>query len=161
MPARGGARRSGLPPRGKSAAAPARRRFALRDARIRAKLGLILVIPILAIASLTGLRLIDSGKRALAAQALAGEPNAGADFANQVKVTKAATGSYSAHRGRVSRIPAALKDRLDRIDTQLSTLDTLRGQVTSGQGISISEVVVRYGVIIDDMVGYHSEIVQV
>ncbi len=189
MPARGSVSRGGIPPRGKRAASgPPRRRFGLRDARIRAKLGVILIIPILAIVSLTALRLVDSGKRALAAQlvaaltslssdlsdathelqreriiaaqVLAGDPNAAADYARQVKVTKAATGSYSAHRAKVSRMPAALNDRLNRIDQQLSTVDTLRQQVTSGQGISIGEVVVRYGVIIDHMVEYHSEVVQ-
>jgi signal transduction histidine kinase len=189
MPARGSAPRGGLPPRGKSAAGgPRRRRFALRDTRIRAKLGVILVIPILAIVSLTGVRLIDSGKRALAAQlvaslsslssdladathelqrertvaaqVLAGEPGAAAEYSRQVKVTKAAAGSYAAHRSKVNRMPGILRDRLDRIDQQLSTLDALRGQVSGGQGISISEVVVRYGVVIDDMVGYHNEVVQ-
>ena len=131
MPARGSVSRGGIPPRGKRAASgPPRRRFGLRDARIRAKLGVILIIPILAIVSLTALRLVDSGKRALAAQlvaaltslssdlsdathelqreriiaaqVLAGDPNAAADYARQVKVTKAATGSYSAHRAKVS-----------------------------------------------------------
>jgi signal transduction histidine kinase len=179
----------GIPPRGKSTGpVPSRRRFGLRDARIRAKLGLILVIPILAIVSLTVVRLVDSGKRALSAQLVAsltslssdvadathelqrerilaaevlgGEPKAAADFSRQVKVTKAATGSYTAHRGRVSRMPAALADHLNRIDQQLSTVDSLRDQVTGGQGVSISEVLVRYGVVIDDMVAHHSQIVQ-
>ncbi len=176
-------------PRGKAKGpARGRRRFALRDARIRAKLGVILVIPILAIASLTAVRLIDSGRRALSAQliaslttlsadladathelqreridaakVLAGEPNSAAEYDRQIKVTKASTGTFSAHRGKVSRMPAGLTERLNRIDQQLSTVDALRQQVTSGQGISISEAVVRYGVVIDDMVGYHGQVVQ-
>ncbi|OLB81846.1 MAG: hypothetical protein AUI14_01835 [Actinobacteria bacterium 13_2_20CM_2_71_6] len=176
------------PPRGKPAGPGAnRRRFGLRDARIRSKLGLILVIPILAIVSLTGVRFIDSGKRALSAQLvaslttlsadiadathelqrermaaadlLANEPNSAAAFDRQIKLTKAATGTYSAHR-KVSRLPDAIEQRLSRIDQQLSTVDTMREQVASGQGISIGEVVVRYGVVIDDMVGYHGDVVQ-
>ena len=83
MPARGSAPRGGLPPRGKSAAGgPRRRRFALRDTRIRAKLGVILVIPILAIVSLTGVRLIDSGKRALSAQLVASLTSLSSDLAD-------------------------------------------------------------------------------
>jgi hypothetical protein len=169
MPARGGAPRGGIPSRGK-AAVPNRRRFALRDARIRAKLGAILVVPILAILGLTTLRLVDSTQRALsaqlvasltslsadladtthemqrerilAAQLLANEPTAPADYGRQVKVTKAATGDFLAHRAKVRRVPAALSTVLDRIGAQLSTVDTLREQVTS-QGISPDEAVVR------------------
>jgi hypothetical protein len=186
MPARGNMPRGGMSSRAKPGGAT-RRRFALRDARIRSKLGLILVIPIIAIVSLTAVRLVDSGKRALsaqlvasltglsgdiadathelqreriaAAQVLAGEPNAPAAYDRQIKVTKAATGTYTEHRGKISRMPGALDQRLTRVDQQLSTVDTLREQVVNGS-VSIGEVVVRYGVVIEDMVGYHGQVVQ-
>ena len=45
-------------------------RSGLRDAKIRSKLGLILVIPLVAVIVLAGLRLVDSGQRALAANLL-------------------------------------------------------------------------------------------
>ena len=63
MPARGNVPRRGTSPRVRPAGNP-RRRFGLRDARIRSKLGVILIIPILAIVSLTTVRLLDSGRRA-------------------------------------------------------------------------------------------------
>jgi signal transduction histidine kinase len=172
---------------GKPAGSPVRRRFGLRDARIRSKLGIILVIPIIAIVSLTTVRLVDSGKRALsarlvvsltelstdiadathelqrermaAAEVLANKPAAPAEYDRQIKVTRAATGTYTAYRGKIGRLPAALNERLTRIDQQLSTVDTLRDQVGKG-AVSIGEVVVRYGVVIDDMVGYHGQLVQ-
>src|SRR4051794_34572409 len=81
MPARGNAPRGGTPPRAK-ASGPTRRRFGLRDARIRSKLGLILVIPIIAIVSLTAVRLVDSGKRALSAQLVASLTSLSADIAD-------------------------------------------------------------------------------
>jgi signal transduction histidine kinase len=186
MPARGNVPRRGTSPRARSAGKP-RRRFGLRDARIRSKLGVILIIPILAIVSLTTVRLVDSGKRALsaqlvasltalsadlagathelqreritAAQVIAGDTNAPAAYDRQIKVTKAATGVYNEHRGKISRMPGALADRLNRIDQQLSTVDALREQVVN-RAVSIGEVVVRYGVVIDDMVGYHGDLVQ-
>ena len=71
MPARGNnVPRRGTSSRAKPGGKP-RRRFGLRDARIRSKLGVILIIPILAIVSLTTVRLVDSGKRALSAQLVA------------------------------------------------------------------------------------------
>jgi signal transduction histidine kinase len=162
-----------------------RRRISLRDAGIRAKLGLILVIPIVAIASLTVVRLADSGQRALSAQLVAGLAALSGDvadashqlqrermvaaeflagsagsavFVKQNELTNATTTVYKQHR-QLGRLPAALKDRLDRIDRQLSTLDAMRQQVLNQQ-VSASEMVVRYGVIINEMVGYHSQIVQ-
>src|SRR2546421_2120138 len=186
MPARGNVPRRGPSSRAKPGGKP-RRRFGLRDARIRSKLGVILIIPILAIVSLTTVRLVDSGKRALsaqlvasltalsadlagvthelqreriiAAQVIAGDASAPATYDRQIKVTKAATGVYNEHRGRISRMPGGIADRLNRIDQQLSTVDTLREQVVN-RAVSIGEVVVRYGVVIDDMVGYHGDLVQ-
>src|SRR5207248_3236965 len=76
MPARG--RRPG---RGMAAAGLPRPRLGLRDASIRAKLGLILVIPLLAIASLTIIRLVDSGQRALSAKLAAALRALGGDVA--------------------------------------------------------------------------------
>src|SRR2546430_16633688 len=121
MPVRGNPPRGGRSARARPAG-PTRRRFGLRDARIRSKLGLILVIPIIAIVSLTTVRLVDSGKRALSAQlvasltslsadiadathelqreriaaapVVAGRPNAVPPDDRPIKVTKAATGIH-------------------------------------------------------------------
>src|SRR5690349_10713830 len=47
---------------------PKRRRLGLRDARIRSKLGVLLVVPLAAIVVLAALRLVDSGQRAISAE---------------------------------------------------------------------------------------------
>src|SRR5436305_3539182 len=181
MPARG--RRPG---RGMAAAGLPRPRLGLRDASIRAKLGLILVIPLLAIASLTIIRLVDSGQRALSAKlvsaltALSGDVDdathqfqrerilaaqyldgaiGSAVFVKQTQQTNTAIDGYRLGR-KISGLPAPVRARLDRIDQQLSIVDTMRQQVVSQQGITAAEAVVRYGVIIDDLVAYPVEIAQ-
>lgn len=158
----------------------------MRDAGIRTKLGLILVIPILAIVSLTIVRVFDSGQRALNAQLVSGLTALSGDIAEateqlqhervlaaellsgdidsgtyvkQTQQTRTAVATYQGHR-QINRLPAVLKQRLDRIDQQLSTVDDMRKQVATQQGITAAEAVVRYGAIIDGMVGYHNEIAQ-
>jgi len=131
--------------------------------------------------------LVDSGQRALSAQlvaslaALSGDVadtthqlqkermtaaeylsggSASAAFGKQTEQTNAAITVYKEHR-QLNRLPGALRERLDRIDQQLSTLEAMRQQVVAQQGISAGEAVVRYGVIIDDLVAYHDDVVQV
>ena len=169
-----------------AAAGLPRPRLGLRDASIRAKLGLILVIPLLAIASLTIIRLVDSGQRALSAKlvsaltALSGDVAdtthqfqrerilaaqyldgaiGSAVFVKQTQQTNTAIDGYRLGR-KISGLPAPVRARLDRIDQQLSIVDTMRQQVVSQQGITAAEAVVRYGVIIDDLVAYPVEIAQ-
>jgi signal transduction histidine kinase len=161
-----------------------RRRVGLRDAGIRAKLGVILVIPILAIVSLTAIRLVDSGQRALSAQLVSGLTALSGDiaettqqlqrerlyaveylsgdlssavFVKQTHQTDTSIATYQAHR-HINRLPAVLRQRLDRVDQQLSTVASMRTQVVDQRDIGASEAVVRYGAIIDDLVGYHGQI---
>ncbi len=164
-------------------------RLSLRDARIRAKLGIILAIPILAIVSLAVDRLVDGGQRAASARLAASltalsadiadvthnlqkermdagpvldkAPGAAASFTKQTAVTDAALGAYETHRRQLTAVPPAVNDRLTRIDQQLSTVNAVRGQVTGGQATAVGAVVMRYGVIIDDLVAYHGQVAQV
>jgi signal transduction histidine kinase len=161
-----------------------RRRPGIRDAGIRAKLGTILVIPILAIVSLTIIRLVDSGQHALSARlvsaltAFSSDVSettqqlqherilaveyldgdlSGAVFTKQAEQTTASITTLKDH-SRINRLPAPVRGRLDRIEQQLSTVDGMRQQILKHQDITPAEVVVRYGAIIDDLVGYHGEI---
>jgi signal transduction histidine kinase len=167
-----------------------RRRLSLRDARIRAKLGVLLILPLAAVVALAGVLLVNSGRRALsaatvksltvlsadiseatnqlqkermaAATLLSSPAKASPDPYNErVRLTEAAVATYTAHRGGLSGLSAAVSDRLARIDRQLNTLDTLRQQVAARQGVSVAEVVVRYSVVLDEMVGYHADIAQI
>src|SRR5258707_12295505 len=61
-------------------ATPPRRR-GLRDARIRSKMALILVVPIIAIVALAVDRLVESGGRALSAQLVTSLTGVSADIA--------------------------------------------------------------------------------
>lgn len=65
----GGSTLTGRPPAGNTGKPRPRGLFRsrLRDARIRSKLGLILIIPLIAVVALAAVRLVDSGQRALAA----------------------------------------------------------------------------------------------
>ncbi len=154
-----------------------------RDARIRTKLAFLLVVPVIAIVSLAAARLVDSGQRAVSAEQISSlaslssdiagttqqlqkerlsaakfiaTPSAQVgDFTKQTQATDAASGIYTDHRRGLSGLPTAIGDQLNKIDQRLSTLDTLRQAVQARRGISANEVVLRYKVIIDDLVAFH------
>jgi signal transduction histidine kinase len=155
----------------------------VRDARIRSKLALILVVPVLAIVSLAVLRLADSGQRAITAeqisaltalsadvagatQGLQAERMAAAEyvsvasaspvaFSKQTKAADVAIAAYKDRRGRLGTPPVVVAGAISLIDSQLETLEPLRQQVQSRAAASANEVVVRYTVVIDDLVAYH------
>jgi HAMP domain-containing protein len=179
------------PARIKASSARPKRRRGLRDARIRSKLALILVVPVIAIVSLAVTRLVDSGQRAVSAelvssltslsndvaattQQLESERMLGAQYSaarnvktnadaytKQIAASNAAIDAYTTHRQQLHGVPDAAESRLEKIDLQLGTLSKLRQQVNSGQNITVSQVVLRYGVIIDDLVAYHGSLAQV
>jgi signal transduction histidine kinase len=147
------------------------------------------VVPVLAIVGLAAVRLYDSGQRAIsaqlisslstiatdvsdathqlqrermaAAQFLAGPQVSPDAFNRQAKATDAATNRYSVDRAQLSGLPAGVQSRLSRIDQQLTTMDSVRQQVLARQNnISPPEAMLRYGVIIDDMIAYPGELSQ-
>ncbi len=179
-----------------SNARPKRRRW-LRDTRIRSKLALILVVPVIAIVSLAVTRLVDSGQRALSASLVSSLTSLSNDIAEstqqleqermlaakyvvspggtvtgtketvtaaykaQIATSNAALQTYTEHRHSLHGVPDAVEARLQQIDTQVGTLGGLRQQVQQDKGISVNEVVLRYGDIISDLVAYHSSLSQV
>jgi signal transduction histidine kinase len=158
----------------------------LRDAKIRSKLGLLLIVPLAAVVVLAGLRLVDSGQRAisaelvrslttvsvdvstttqelqkerLAAARFIGLTDKGSDgYTAQTKITDAAITEYHAQRDGLRGLPDTVTARLNQIDKQLETLNSLRQQVTGKIGITVQAVVARYTLVIDDLVAYHDQI---
>ncbi|MFY1635933.1 nitrate- and nitrite sensing domain-containing protein [Solwaraspora sp. WMMB335] len=154
----------------------------LRDARIRSKLALILVVPLAAVAALATVRLVDVGQGALEARtlrslaavsvdvsALAQEihkermaalaylasSEADAEAYNiRVRRTDERIAEYTAERSILGRIPAAVDRQLGAIDDHLDTLNATRQEVLDRQQMPVPEAVVRYGVILSDLVSY-------
>src|SRR6266540_6231784 len=178
-----------------SSGRPAQRRSILRalspaNARIRSKLGLILVVPIAAILTLSALRLFDATARAadasrvgdltalsanvsrvahevhrerMAAAAVlaAPAPPATDAFNRQTAATDTAITEYTGRRAKLSSAPGDVQQRLGRIDDQIAEIGKIRQVVTGRTGVSVSQVVLRYGVVINDLVAYREVLSQV
>jgi signal transduction histidine kinase len=154
----------------------------LRDARIRSKLALILFVPLLAVLALATVRLVDVGGQALdarqvenltrlstdvsdlsqyvhkermaAAQYLA-QPDSNADsYKAAIAASDERIRRYSADRRDLDDSTAAVDDRLNRIDGHLRTMDATRNKIIDRDEIAVSEAVLRYGVVITDLIGY-------
>jgi signal transduction histidine kinase len=159
----------------------------LRNARIRSKLGFILIIPLIAIIALAGLRLVDSGQRTLAANLvhsltlvsaevsgvaqelhaermvaarLLGDPDAEAvSFNAQAARTDDAVQRYRQARADLADVPGLVDERLERVDEQLATLGAIReGVLTDG---ALATAVLRYGGIVRDLTSYQESVAQV
>ncbi|MEU8016196.1 sensor histidine kinase [Micromonospora parva] len=165
-----------------------RRMPRLRDARIRSKLALILVVPVAAVIALATVRLISVGEGAIdatrarsltalsidvsaltqdlhaermAAAAYLATPQQPADAYNlRVRQTQQKVDEYRAERGRIGDVPAALRDRLAAIDDHLATLDGTRQEVLDRRQMAVAEAVLRYGVILTDLVSYGDGLAQ-
>ena len=154
----------------------------LRDMRLRTKLALILFVPLLAVLALATVRLTDVGSRAYeaaqtqsltslsaniaevtqymqiermtaAAYLSASTPDQNA-YTAATKLTDARIQVYTTNRQLLDQPPAAVQDRLNRIDDHLRTLDATRQEILDRRQISASEAVLRYGVVISDLIGY-------
>jgi signal transduction histidine kinase len=107
-------------------------------------------------------------ERMAAASLVSGQRGPLDEFNARVKATGDAVGVYTQHRRSLHGLPTTIDGRLDRIDQQLETLDTIRQQVSqtaavsdlSKRDISTAEVVARYTVVIDDLVAYHGDLTQ-
>ncbi|XVV13504.1 nitrate- and nitrite sensing domain-containing protein [Actinoplanes sp. CA-131856] len=161
----------------------------LRDARIRSKLALILLVPLAAVIVLATTRLVDIGQRASAAgqveeltkldtdisaltQLLHTERMAAASYLAApagakpdaydaaVRNSDAQIAVYRSHRAGVDDSSGAVRDRLARIDDHLNTMDATRTAVSKREGIAVAEAVSRYGVVITDLVAYGESVSQ-
>ncbi|XVU26277.1 nitrate- and nitrite sensing domain-containing protein [Actinoplanes sp. CA-054009] len=160
----------------------------LRDARIRSKLALILLVPLAAVIVLATTRLVDIGQRAsaagqveeltkldtdisaltqllhterMAAAAFLAVPGAKSDaYDAAVRNSDAQIAVYRSHRAGVDDSPGAVGERLARIDDHLNTMDATRTAVSKREGIAVAEAVSRYGVVITDLVAYGDSVSQ-
>ncbi|QSB12666.1 sensor histidine kinase [Natronosporangium hydrolyticum] len=164
-------------------------RSRLRDARIRSKLGLILIIPLIAVVALASVRLVDSGQRALGADQtrslavvtaevatvaheLHAERMAAAKFLSEedadpgafnelVANTDEAVEQYQSARAELGDVPDVVEDRLTRVDEQLANLGTVRQGIVGESETTVSGVVLSYGVVLTDFIAYQESVSQV
>ncbi|MCI4062719.1 sensor histidine kinase [Micromonospora sp. R77] len=165
-----------------------RRMPRLRDARIRSKLALILVVPVAAVIALAGIRLVSVGegaydatrirsltalsidvsalaqdlhKERMSAAAYLALPNQRPDDYNlRVRATDAQIAAYREERGRLDDLPATVRDRLRVIDEHLATLNGTRQEVLDRQQMPVAEASLRYGIILTDLVAYGDTLAQ-
>ncbi|WNM42656.1 sensor histidine kinase [Micromonospora halotolerans] len=160
----------------------------LRDARIRSKLALILVVPVAAVIALATIRLLSVGegayeanrirsltalsidvsaltqdlhKERMAAASFLVAPNQKPDAYNlRVRSTDGRIAAYRDERGKLGDVPASVRDRLQVIDDHLETLNGTRQEVLDRQQMPVSEAILRYGIILDDLVAYGDTLAQ-
>ncbi|WP_229400595.1 sensor histidine kinase [Micromonospora okii] len=179
-----------LPESGEADEGRRRRLPRLRDARIRSKLALILVVPVAAVIALATVRLITTGegayeatrlrsltelsidisaltqdlhKERMAAASLLAKPNAKdrADEYNlRVRGTDARIAEYNAERKRIGEVPGGARERLRTIDDHLRTLNGTRQEVLDRKQMPVAEAALRYGVILTDLVSYGDALAQ-
>ena len=161
----------------------------LRDARIRSKLGLLLIIPLIAVVVLAAVRLVDSGQQALSAELvrslalasaessvvahelhrermaalrLLSDPDqASTSFNAQTARTDQVIDNYLRVRAELDNVPALIEERLALIDSQLDTVDGIRQDVLREGEVTVSAAALRYGVILNDIIDYQESLGQV
>jgi signal transduction histidine kinase len=154
----------------------------LRDARIRTKLAVVLLIPVISTVGLAGVRLLDSSQRAadarlsaslntLSAQvtalsfALHHERMAVAEFLadghrddarlrEQLTETDARVAAYKSAEEKLDDPPQGLTATIQRIGKHLDGLGAIREEAQAGKNSSPAQMVLRYGVILADLDSY-------
>lgn len=172
-------------------AAPGRRLLGsrLRDARIRSKLGLILLIPLVAVVALAGARLLDGGQQATsagrvhalaevsaaaaslahelhwermaAARYLGGQTDGSDSFNEQASRTDERADAYRDARSALPSVPDLVGNRLDRLDEHLNSLSGIRQEILGDMPVTVSAALLRYEVVVSDLVAYQESVVQV
>ncbi|MFU8873711.1 nitrate- and nitrite sensing domain-containing protein [Micromonospora sp. SL4-19] len=160
----------------------------LRDARIRSKLALILVVPVAAVIALATIRLVSVGqgayeasqvrsltalsievsalaqdlhKERMAAAAYLAESDPKPDGYNlRVRRTDERIAAYRSERGRLGDLPTSVRDRLKAIDDHLAALNGTRQEVLDRQQMPVAEAILRYGIVVDDLVAYGDTLAQ-
>ncbi|MDG4820464.1 nitrate- and nitrite sensing domain-containing protein [Asanoa sp. WMMD1127] len=161
----------------------------LADARIRSKLGLLLLVPLIAVVALAAVRLVDVSRQAsdatlirslselsidvsaltqnlhkerMAAAAFLATPEARTDAYNlRVRGTDELVVTYRARRANLPDLPDTVRDRLAAIDGHLAGLAGIREETLARGQMSVAEAVLRYGVVLNDLVAYGEALGQV
>lgn len=154
----------------------------LRDIRIRSKLALILVVPIAAVVALAAARIVAIGQSALeanllrsltvlsadvsaltqdlhrervaAAQFLSNDSSSAESYNLRIRSTDQRIAAYQEERSQLDDLPASVESRLKAIDAHLAALNGLRQEVLDRKQMPVAEVVLRYGVVLNDLVAY-------
>ncbi|MDW3850233.1 nitrate- and nitrite sensing domain-containing protein [Micromonospora sp. BRA006-A] len=160
----------------------------LRDARIRSKLALILVVPVAAVIALATIRLVSVGqgayeadrvrslsavsvdiaaltqdlhKERMAAAVFLADPNQKPDAYNlRVRQTDERIAAYQDERGKLGDVSGAISSQLKVIDAHLSTLNGTRQEVLDRLQMPVAEASLRYGIVLDDLVAYSDALAQ-
>ncbi|MET7467649.1 nitrate- and nitrite sensing domain-containing protein [Micromonospora sp. NPDC005686] len=160
----------------------------LRDARIRSKLALILVVPVAAVIALATIRLISVGqgayeadrirslsavsvdisaltqdlhKERMAAAVFLADPNQKPDAYNlRVRQTDERIDAYQKGRAGLGDLPAAISNQLKVIDAHLSMLNGTRQEVLDRLQMPVAEASLRYGIVLGDLVAYSDALAQ-
>ncbi len=159
----------------------------LRDVRIRSKLALLLVVPVIALVTLGAARLagnagtyasasrlrslVQTGKaaadlidslqteRSAAISLLGGFSHGKGDYQRKVDLTDDAYDEVQRNRDTVSSMPDALRAPLSRVDSEFRTLGELRTQVAARKEITTSDTSFRYRTVIADLLDYRNGVV--
>ncbi|MEU7759437.1 MULTISPECIES: sensor histidine kinase [Micromonospora] len=160
----------------------------LRDARIRSKLALILVVPVAAVIALATIRLVSVGqgayeadrirslsavsvdiaaltqdlhKERMAAAVFLADPNQKPDAYNlRVRQTDERIAAYQDERGKLGDVSGAISNQIKVIDAHLSTLNGTRQEVLDRLQMPVAEASLRYGIVLDDLVAYSDALAQ-
>jgi signal transduction histidine kinase len=139
-----------------------------------------------AVVALAAVRLVDSGQRALAAEqvrSLTALSVEASKVANQLHLerieaarllaepegdptgfngrsarTDEAIAAYEAARAELGEPPDIVRDRLVQIDAHLTELNGVRQQILSDDPITVSAAVLRYGVVLTDVLAYQEAV---
>jgi hypothetical protein len=79
-------------------------------------------------------------------------------YNDRAQLTDKAVEAYTARRRNLDDIPASADERLDRIDDQLPSVATIRREVVARQEASAAKTVLRYGLIMSDLVSYREQL---
>lgn len=100
-------------------------------------------------------------ERSSAVESLLGsQASAGEIFLSDTKVTDEAATAYRSERAEVADPDGDITTLLDRVDSQLAQLGSLREQVVAGT-VAASATAFRYQIIIGDLVNYREALVQI
>ncbi len=160
-------------------------RLNLRDARIRTKLAVVLLIPVISTLVLGGVNLFQAGQQAAAARLsnhlttlsaqvtslayalhhermavaeyLAHPSDDGAQLRARLADTDERITAFRQAREALGTPPDELGPGLDRIGTHLDGLGSIREEAQSRKDTSAAQMVLRYGVILADLNTYVSD----
>ncbi|GIE33438.1 hypothetical protein Ait01nite_064830 [Actinoplanes italicus] len=160
-----------------------------RKARLRSRLAGMLVLPLIAVAGVSSMRLLQVGRQMSDAEQVARLAELGADISNlsrllhdermaaiaflatpdspntafreASKAVDAQVERYRAARAEITSIPERVETRLTAVDGQLDGLGDLRTTVGARSGPGLPDTAKRYSVLLAGMTGYEELVSQV